>query len=163
MNMETKNQVFDRYKDDYFKARTLEKGGREKQGEILDTVCEVTRIHRKSAVRKFGNLQTKDKLKEDGRGRPTLYTPDVTAALKEVWEASNGLCGELLHPVIDEYITAFEKDGSWKHSDEATEKLVHMKESTVKRRVAKFEKIKRKGQGFSSTSPSAIKTIIPIS
>jgi len=38
-----------------------------------------------------------------------------------------------------------------------------MKEMTVKRRVDKFEKTRRKGQGFSSTSPSNIKTIIPIS
>ena len=37
-----------------------------------------------------------------------------------------------------------------------------MSERTVKRRVHEFEKTKRKGQGFSSTSPSNVKTIIPV-
>ncbi len=161
--METKNEVFERYKDEYWKARAKKVGGRPKQGAILDTVCEVTGIHRKSAVRKFNRLQGRDPCTLETRGRPVYYTPDVTAALKDIYDASNGLCGELLHPIIREYVEIFKRDGMWKHGDEATGKLLSMKEMTVKRRVNDFEKTKRKGQGFSSTSPSNIKTIIPIS
>ena len=51
----------------------------------------------------------------------------------------------------------------WQNSDLATGKLLAMSERTVKRKVSEFERTKRKGQGFSSTSPSNIKTIIPIS
>ena len=163
MNMETKKEIFERYKEEYFKAKTLKKDGRREQTRILDIVCGVIRMHRKSAVRKFNSIQDRDPCALEMRGCPVRYTPDVTAALKDVWDASNGLCGELLHPIIGEYVGIFTRDKSWKHSDEATGKLLAMSEMTVKRRVAKFEKVKRKGQGFSSTSPSNIKTIIPIS
>ena len=130
---------------------------------ILDIVCGVVRIHRKSASRKFSRLQGRDPCTLEARGRPVYYTPDVTAALKDVWDVSNGACGELLHPMIGEHVEILKRDSKWKHSDEATGKLLAMKEMTVKRRVDVFEKVRRKGQGFSSTSPSNIKTIIPIS
>lgn len=161
--METKNKIFERYKEEYFKAKTQKYGDRRKLTEILNIVCTVVRIHRKSATRKFSRLQVHDPSVQETRGRPVYYTPDVTAALKDVWDASNSLCGELLHPLIPEYVEIFERDRTWKHSDEATDKLLAMREMTVKRRVADFERVKRKGQGFSTTSPSNIKTIIPIS
>jgi hypothetical protein len=163
MNMETKQQVFERYKDEYFKAKALKRGGKKELTKILDIVCGVVRIHRKSASRKFARLQGRDPCTIEQRGRPIYYTPDVTAALKEVWDASNGACGELLHPMIGEHVNILKRDGKWKHSDETTGKLLSMKEMTVKRRVDRFEKTRRKGQGFSSTAPSNIKTIIPIS
>ncbi|MDE2145037.1 MAG: hypothetical protein KGJ01_03715 [Patescibacteria group bacterium] len=161
--METKKEIFERYKDEYFKAKALKRGGRREQTRILDTVCEVTGIHRKSAARKFNHLQKRGSLVSETRGRPVYYTPDAAAALKDVWDASNGLCGELLHPMIQEYAEIFKRDGLWNHSEEVTGKLLAMSEMTVKRRADNFEKVKRKGQGFSSTSPSNIKTIIPIS
>ena len=36
MNMETKKQIFERYKTEYYKARGQKKGGRKRCGEILD-------------------------------------------------------------------------------------------------------------------------------
>jgi hypothetical protein len=162
MNMETKKQIFERYKDEYFKARTEKKGGRRRCGEILDIVCDVAKMARKAASRKFTRLQNRDSRQEEKRGRDVYYTADVTAALKEIWDASNGLCGELLHPLIPDYVSIFKRDNSWKNSDEATGKLLKMSERTVKRRVTKFDQMKRKSQGFSSTVPSNIKTIIPV-
>jgi len=164
MNMETKNDIFNQYKEQYFKARAeRQEGGRERQKKILDIVCDVTGMHRKAAIRKFCGIQTRDPYAEEKRGRSTYYTPDCTAALKDIYDASNSLCGELLHPVISEYVCIFKRDGTWKHGDEATGKLLAMSMRTAKRRVTDFEKTKRKGQGFSSTSPSDLKTIIPIS
>ena len=163
MNMETKQQVFERYKNEYFRAKAMGGGGKNELTRILNIVCGVVRIHRKSASRKFNRLQRRDPCSVEARGRPVYYTPDVTAALKDVWDKSNGACGELLHPMISEHVRILQRDGKWKHPDEATGKLLSMKEMTVKRRVDEFEKTRRKGQGFSSTSPSNIKTIIPIS
>jgi len=162
MNMDTKQQIFERYKDEYFKAGAEKSGGRKRQGEILTIVCDVAKIVRKAAIRKFGRLQTKDPCTEENRGRAVYYTADVTAALKDVFDASNGLCGELLHPVIAEYVEIFRRDKTWRHADGVTGKLLAMSERTVKRRVDVFEKVRRKGQGFSSTVPSNIKTIIPV-
>lgn len=162
MNMETKNQIFKRYKKEYFKAKTLKEGGRKTLTRILGIVCEVTGIKRKSAIRKFNNLQTKDSSAGETRGRPLLYTPDVISALKEVWEAGGEVCGELTKPIIREYVSIFQRDGAWNHSDETTGKLLAMSEGTVKLRVGGFMKVRRKGRGFSSTSPSALRHIIPI-
>ena len=162
MTMETKKEIFERYKDEYFKVRIEKKGGRRRCGEILDIVCDVATMTRKAAIRKFTRLQTKEPCAAEERGRAVYYTADVTAALKDIWDASNRLCGELLHPLIGEYVEIFKRDGSWHHSEEATGKLLKMSERTVKRRVTAFEQIKRKGQGNSSTSPSNVKTIIPV-
>ncbi len=162
MNMETKKQIFERYKDEYYKARIEKKGGRKRCGEILDIVCDVAKMARKAACRKFTRLQRKDPCEEERRGRARYYTADVTAALKDIWDASNGLCGELLHPLMSDYVTIFQRDNTWKNSDEATGKLLKMSERTTKRRVNEFEKTRRKHQGFSSTAPSNVKTIIPV-
>lgn len=155
MTTMTKTEIFEEYKEEYCKAPF------ERKGEILTLVCRVTKLHRKAAIRKFRNLQKRDPCKEESRGRPTYYTPDVTAALKDVWEWASEICGELLHSCIAEHIKILRRDKKWKHGDEATAKLHAMSERTMKRRVAKFMKA-RCGKGVSSTFPSLLKEIIPV-
>ena len=155
--MATKKEIFERYLHGYLKA------GKERKGEILNTACETTGMHRKAAIRKFKALQMRDPW-ESGphkRGRRVVYGPDVTAALKDIWNASSGLCGELLHPLITEYVAILLRDGDWSHSASSTEHLLVMSEATVKRRTAGFMKA-RQSKGKSSTSPSHLKEIIPI-
>jgi len=156
MNMTTKNNVFARYLSEYLKATE------ERKGEILDHVCDVTKVHRKSAIRKFAKLQMNGGVLFDKRGRKTYYTSDVTLALKTVWEATSELCGELVYPVIEEYVAILRRDGMWPHSEEATDKLLRMSGATVKRRVAIFMGAKEPKKGKSATSPSKLKEIIPI-
>lgn len=156
--METKHEVIKDSLEKYLKATRKEKT------VILDHLEATTHMHRKAVIRRLSKLQKENTAyKVEGRGRPVYYGADVTAALKDVWDASNCLCGENLHPVINQYIDIFVRDKMWQHGDIATGKLRSMAEGTVKRRVAKFEHVKRRGQGFSLTSPSAVKTIIPIS
>lgn len=153
--METKNNIYKEYIEQYLKGTVAEKG------KILDHVCFVTKMHRKAAIRKFGLLQIRDPLKEELRGRRVYYTADVTAALREIWEAGNEVCGELLHPMIPEYIDILVRDKMWHHSDEASGKLRGMSISTVKRRVGLFATAKRRRKGISATRPSQLKHIIP--
>jgi hypothetical protein len=162
MHMETKQDIFNEYKEKYFKARSEKRGGRAVLTQILDIVCEVTKMHRKAVVRKFNHLQTREPTTPEGRGRRVYYTPDVTAALKQVWDAGAEVCGELLHPIINEYVDIFIRDRDWHHSDSATGKLRSMSEGTVKLRVGTFMKARRTGKGVSSTSPSLLKHLIPI-
>jgi hypothetical protein len=91
-----------------------------------------------------------------------MYTNDVTCALKDVWEAGDEVCGELLKPMVSEYISILIRDKMWNHGDVATGKLLAMSVGTMKERVGTFFKIRNKGRSFSSTSPSLIKHIIPI-
>jgi len=156
MTMATKTRVFEEYLAEYLKADRVEKG------KMLTHVCFVARLHRKAAIRKFGELQMRDASKVERRGRSIFYTPDVTLALKDVWEAGNEVCGELLYPMIREYVGILRRDGMWRHGAEATEKLLFMLEGTVKRRVGRFRKARRLRKGISATRPSHLKQNVPI-
>lgn len=70
---------------------------KQRKGEILDSVCEVTGLKRNSAVLKFKRLQLRTVEWSDGRGRSVLYNREVDIALYELWRLSTRLCGELLH------------------------------------------------------------------
>ncbi|PIU07606.1 MAG: hypothetical protein COT31_04085 [Candidatus Moranbacteria bacterium CG08_land_8_20_14_0_20_34_16] len=158
MIMATKNDIFKEKLSAYLQSDKKQKG------EILKNVCFVTGMHKKSAVRKFGNLRDYDPWKEGDkkRGPHETYGADVTVALKKVWEAGNEVCGELIHPVIEEYVTILKRDKMWKHTQDVTEKLLQMSEGTVKRRVGNFLKIRKKGKGISATRPAHIKYLVPI-
>jgi len=154
--METKKDIFLEYLSAYLNAT------KDKKGELLDLVCAVTKLHRKAAVRKFRALQLRDPAKQEGRGRRTYYDHGVTAALETVWAAAGEICGELLHAVIAEYVNILERDNQWRHGDLVTGKLLAMSVGTVKRRVGTFMKARRTRHGLSSTSPSHLKSIIPV-
>jgi hypothetical protein len=158
MNMATKKNIF----EEHFSAWLKTRGKRKERGKITEHICFVTGMHRNSVPRKFKALQMRDPYKEEKRGRQIYYTPDVTAALREIWEVSDEACGELLHPQIKEYIEILDRDGFWEHSNEATAKLKAMSEHTVRRRIAGFERMRSAKKGLSSTKPSALKSIIPI-
>lgn len=157
MTMATKKEVVREHLPRYLKASRKEKK------EILDHLTAVLGMPRKSVIRRLKREQLYDRLKPKKRPGPrTIYTPDVTAALKDIWEAGNEVCGELLHPMIGEYVSILKRDGLWKHGTEATEKLLRMSERTVKRRVNHFFKIRRGRKGISATKPSALKKLIPV-
>lgn len=156
MTMETKHNIFEEHKITYWK------GSKQEKGKLLNAVCAVTKMHRKAAIRKFEAIRKKSSSREEQRGRSLFYTPDVTAALKDIWEAGNEVCGELLHPVVSEYVTILKRDRMWKHSIETTEKLLWMSEGTMKQRVGEFFKMRRGRKGISATKPSALKKLIPV-
>jgi len=156
--MATKNNIFQDKLAEWMAA----KGDRKKRGEINRHVSFVTGMHPKSVPRRFKALQCERRGTQKKRGRATYYTADVTAALKDVWEAASEICGELLHGVIDEYVDVLVRDGMWKHSDTATSKLRAMSARTVRRRTEHFERILERRHGMSATSPSALKHTIPI-
>jgi hypothetical protein len=161
MKMETKHEVFARYQKEYLKVRR-QKEKRAELSAIISTIQSVTGMGRKSIIRRLRRLQLSDPAQGECRGRHVYYTPDTTAALKDIWEVGSEVCGELLHPMVTEYVSILERDKVWKHSDEATGKLLSMSMGTMKDRIHNFQKIRSKGRGISSTSPSLLKHIIPI-
>src|SRR3989344_2107666 len=105
MTMATKHEVIKEFLEQYL---TLDKKAK---GRILDHLEAVVRMNRKAIVRRFGVLQKRNiRYWSDGRGRPLYYTPDVVCALKEVWEISEFLCGERLHPILKEYVSILKRD-----------------------------------------------------
>lgn len=155
MNMATKQAIFEEKLEEYL--ATDRKG----KGRILDVVCNISDVHRKAAIRCFHSLQLKDRSIPERRGRQRVYTNDVTAALKEIWDTAHQICGERLHPMIPEYVSVLKRDKMWNYDPKITALLLQMSLATVKRRVGKMEKERgRKGRG--STKPSILKEIIPI-
>jgi hypothetical protein len=136
------------------------KANKEKKGEIIDSVIRLTGNNRKSVIRGLRNAQLKEPWTEFKGGRITYYTPDSIAALRQVWEAGNRCCGELLHGIIPEYVNIFKRDRDWQNSEEATKKLLEMSMATVKRNTTGWQCLGRKG--ISTTTPSSIKSKVPI-
>ena len=156
MTMAAKVEIFSQFQKEYRKA------SRKRKSEILTATCEVTGIVRKSAIRKFRALQMRHDGRPEGRGRPVTYTHDVIAALQYVWDAADEPCGEILHPMVAEYVAIFRRDHMWTYDDGVTEKLLAMSERTMKRRVGAFLHVRHRRGGMTGTSPSHLKHIIPI-
>jgi hypothetical protein len=156
MNMEHKQGIFEEKRLEYFKA------GKERKGKILDSVVEVTGLARKGCIKRFRKLQTKDPCREEKRGRPTYYTPDCIAALKDVWEIGSEACGENLHSQVNEYINIQIRERNWKHGDVATGKLRSMSLGSMKIYVGKFVRTRRNFGGKSTTQKSSVISMVPV-
>lgn len=157
MTMHTKTEVFVEHLDAYCAA------GKKEKERILHHVCFVTNLHRKAAIRKFGVLRRHTSYSTHGKkGRRTVYGVAVTIALKELWNMGSRVCGELLHPMIGEYVAVLMRDRMWHHDTHTTTLLMQMSMATVKRRVSGFEHARTHPHGISSTKPSHIKHLVPI-
>jgi len=160
--MKTELDLFEKYKEGYWKSK------KKRKGEILIVMIELTSMHKKSIIRKFKKLQFADTASKESmlvkQGRPCIYNTETVLALKQLWELSSKLCGELLHPMIKEYLNQYKQNGDWKYGKEIDSKLLMMSISTVKRKVNQFFKRDRNTfrKGRSTTRSSSIKTIIPI-
>jgi hypothetical protein len=158
MNMAIKKGIFEEHLAAWQKA----KNNKKERGEIIKHLCFVAGVHPKGIPRSFKRLEKRERQDQEKRGRDVYYTPDVRAALKDVWIAGDECCGENLHPMIGEYIDIFIRDADWRHSDEATGKLRAMSARTTRRMTEQFERSRGQGKGISTTKPSALKNIIPI-
>src|SRR3990167_6841253 len=120
MTMKAIREVFERYKQEYWRGSKVERS------KVLDRVCETTSLHRKSAVRKFRRIFSTKKFEIEHRGRPVKYGADVTAALFAVWEVGAKCCAENLHSQVVIYTDALKALGTWKHTGTATTLLQKM-------------------------------------
>lgn len=154
--MATKQEVFKEHLSKYLKAPKQEKT------IILNGLSQALGMHRKSVIRALKREQLKNPLRRKKKaGRPSLYTPDVVAALKEVREIAGAICAERLHGIVGEYVRILQRDQMWHHGKTTTEKLLRMSEGTMKNRIGRFVRIKA-GGGRGTTKPSDLKEIIPI-
>jgi len=155
MTMKAIREVFERYKQEYWKGSKVERS------KVLDTVCETTSLHRKSAVRKFRRIFGTKRFESERRGRPVKYGADVTATLFAVWEVGARCCAENLHTQTAVYIDALKELDDWEHSKEATALLQEMSLGEMKRRVKGL--IKKHGiKGKATTTSSSIKKRVKV-
>lgn len=158
MNMTTKNNIYEEHLPEWLKARKDKK----KQGEIVSNICFVAGVHPKSVPRSFRRIQMRRTGTEERRGRKTVYTPDVIAALRDVWNMASEPCAENLHGVLADYVRILKRDDLWEYSADTTSKLLAMSLGAMKKRVAKFARKRFLTHGKSTTSPSSIHALIPV-
>jgi hypothetical protein len=156
MNMVHKQGVFEEKAPEYWKA------GKKRKGELLDAVVEVSGLTRKGAVKRFRTMQMRDPASPEKRGRPQIYTADIIAALKEVWDIGSEACGENLHPMIAEYVDAQLREKKWVYNSVVTEKLLAMSLGSVKVYVGRFVRTRRNFGGKSTTQKSSVISMVPI-
>lgn len=154
--MGTKIEIYKRFIEEYRRA------SKERKSAIINAIADATKVLRKSVIRRMREfLLYGDKRPKKKRGRKPVYGADATAALRKVWEVGGEVCGVLLYPMIAEHVAILKRDNDWKLGEAAAEKLLSMSEATVRRRVAGFRK-KENLSCVSATSPSKIKTIVPV-
>lgn len=156
MNMAHKQGVFEEKLEAYLR------GDKKRKGEILKSVVEVTGLKRKACIKRFRAMQMRDPCTQEKRGRPVYFTPDVIAALKEIWEIGSESCGENLHSQINEYIDIQIGEKKWKHDEVATFKLRRMSVGSVKKYVGGFTRTRRNFGGKSTTHKSSVISMVPI-
>jgi len=83
------------------------KASRKEKTLILNEFVALTGYHRKSAIRLLRHGRKPKHL--DRRGRPRIYTPDVKAALLEVWEACGCICSKRLAPFLPEIVAVLKQ------------------------------------------------------
>jgi hypothetical protein len=158
MTMETKKNIYRELMGSWIAAS----GDRKKRGEIVRHVVFVTGVHPKSVPRSFWRVSLRDSSQPEKRGRKIKYGPDVTAALKDIWEVASRPCAENLHGQIADYVRILRRDGMWLHGAAPTEKLSRMSLGLLKLRIGKFVRIRKMVRGKSTTKPGNIKSLIPI-
>ena len=156
MNMQHKKGAFEEKAEEYWKAR------KRRKSVILSSLVEVTGLTRKACIKRMRYLQLRDPCSVEQRGRPRYYTPDVIAALLDVWEIGSEACGENLHSQINEYVDIEIREKTWKHPDEVTGKLRSMSMGSVKHYVGQFTRTRRNFGGKGTTQKSSVISMVPV-
>lgn len=141
-------------RDRYLKAKKKDKG------KILDEFAQVTKYHRKAAIR----LLHRDNLKQQWkkRGRLRYYGQEVTDALRKVWEASDRLCSKRLKPFIGELVKVMRRHSELSISNGIEKDLCQMSPATMDRLLHTWRSTGGR-HPLSTTKPgSLLKSSIPI-
>jgi hypothetical protein len=156
MNMQHKKGAFEEKAEEYWKAR------KRRKSVILSSLVEVTGLTRKACIKRMRHLQLRDPGSVEQRGRPRYYTPDVIAALLDVWEIGSEACGENLHPQIGEYVDIQIREKEWEHDELVTYKLRKMSVGSVKHYVGQFTRTRRNFGGKGTTQKSSVISMVPV-
>ena len=136
--------------------------GRPERGRLLDEIVAVTGYHPESATRLM-TLGGRGGMKGKGRGRPRWYGPEVEAALREVWEMSDRLCGRRLAPFMGELVSHLQSWEELRIPQNIVEQLNSMSASTIDRLLRPYKVGGLRQPWTSRTSAgSQLKAAIPI-
>ena len=126
---------------------------------MLEEFTKVTGYHRKAAIRVLGRGP---RAPNGRRGRRCQYGPEVAAALRVLWEATDRLCSRRLHPFLPELVSILERQGHLKVTPRVREQLLKMSPATMDRLLGPYRHVGGR-RPLSTTKPgSLLKKSIPI-
>ena len=87
---------------------------KKEKGKMLDEYCATSGHSRKHAIKVINNYKkrrvTPNIKKKDNRGRELIYTsPALIRRLKNIWLASDQMCGKRLAPIIEQWLVHYDK------------------------------------------------------
>jgi hypothetical protein len=134
-------------------------GDRAERGRILDEFTAVTGFHRKHAMR----LLRADQVTGRCGPRPgrRIYDDAVREALIVVWEASDGICGKGLRPLLPILIEAMEWHDHLQLMLEVRTRLLAMSAATIDRALREIRRPPRTARRWSAPS-AAIRRSVPV-
>lgn len=136
--------------------RGAKKGVKQK---ILDEFCETTGRHRKAAIRLL-NLTARPKARR--RGRPRRYGAEVTAALVQIWEVGDRMCGKLLAAVMPELLAALERHDEVRLSEEVRRLLLEASPATIDRLLRRHRRGVLRQPQRKRPATTGLKSQVPI-
>jgi predicted component of type VI protein secretion system len=98
--------------------------------KILDEFAELTKYHRKHAIRVLANVPCEPR---QSLARSRLYDEAVRQALIVLWEAADRLCGKRLKALIPMLVDAMERHGHLSLDATVKAKLLSVSAATIDR------------------------------
>lgn len=129
---------------------------------IINSVCEITGMHRKAVIRAFRREQLSSHRKAPVKlGRPRIYTPETEAALAFVWAEYDYPAAERLYDQIPEAIRIFKRDHMWSYGRQATKQLATMSLGAMKIRCVEMAKKRGLMRGIGTTRSGELIRSVP--
>jgi hypothetical protein len=133
---------------------------RKTKTEMLNEFVATTGMHRKAVIRLLNRRNRSPGKKRCGR--PRLYGPEVMAALKVAWEATDRLCSKRFRPFLPELVGILKRNGELAVLEETEAQLCQMSPSTIDRILRRWRGSGRR-RGLSTTKPGTLlKNAIPV-
>jgi hypothetical protein len=127
---------------------------------VLDELVATTGYHRKYAIQVLNHPPKAEK--SQPRRRAAKYTGAVRAALEQVWQVANRICGKRLVPGIPAIVEALERHGELK-LDASTRALLLSLSPATADRLLERARDSAKPHGLSTTKPGTLlKQSIPV-
>jgi len=147
MNLKTRREILTNIRNKYQESDWLGKS------KLLDGFVAASGYDRKYAIKL---LNSTEKIIKPAQTRQSnvKYDEQVKQALIAVWYAANQICSKRFVPFIPELVSAMERHGHLRLSDDVKLKLLAISRSTVDR-ILSLEKI-RTGKSISTTRPGSL-------
>jgi hypothetical protein len=142
-------------------AKEYKKATKKQKGEIITRYCRLVGLdgnlvrHRNLVSKRFRKVirdihprVLKTKLDQQSkrstvkkRGRKPTYTSTHRAIIRKAWDLSGEVCGERLHPVLDEYLDQLAENDKLKYFGQRhIQETKKVSQRTLKRIIANFPK-----------------------